>query len=216
MLFINNLLDIIFPPKCIVCKKNGSYLCSRCLSLCKEAERECPKWVYPIFDYRNPAIKKAIWLIKYKGRKKLVEVFAEILYGGIIEELSELKLMENFTEPLLIPIPISRKRQKERGFNQTEILCREILRIDRNGYLFFENNILVKTKETEHQARIKNKNERLKNLLGTFEVRNESLIQNRNIILIDDVTTTGATLSEARKTLRSAGANKIIAFTIAH
>ncbi len=141
---------------------------------------------------------------------------AEILYGRIIEELSELKVMENFKDPILIPIPLSKKRYKERGYNQSELLCKEIIKIDTNKYLRLDANILFKNKETEHQAKIKDKNKRLKNLSGTFEIKTGINIKNRNIILIDDVTTTGATLSEAKKVLKDAGARKIIAFTIAH
>ena len=84
--------------------------------------------------------------------------------------------------------------------------------------LKLENNILIKPKETEHQARIENRQKRLKNILGSFSVKNEKveLVKGRNIILIDDIATTGATLNEARKILKQAGAGKIIAFTIAH
>ena len=77
-------------------------------------------------------------------------------------------------------------------------------------------NILIKIKETEHQANIKERKDRLKNLSGSFSVKNAEMIKSRNIILIDDVITTGATLSEARKTLKQFGAKKIIAFTVAH
>ena len=83
-----------------------------------------------------------------------------------------------------------------------------------------EKNILIKIKDTEHQARIKNRNERIKNMTGTFAIKdlekNKKLIMKKNIILIDDILTTGATLSEARKVLRQAGARKVIAFTVAH
>ena len=80
----------------------------------------------------------------------------------------------------------------------------------------FLNNVLIKPQETEHQARIHNRSARLKNIVGSFSVKNEELIKNKNIILIDDITTTGATLTEAKKVLKHAGARKIIAFTVAH
>ena len=216
MAFLNTILDIVFPSKCISCNEKGSYFCKKCILSCKVAEREAAPFIYPIFDYRNPKIKKAIWFIKYRGKKKIVETFAKILHDHINEELSELMIMENFQKPILIPIPLSRARYRERGFNQSQILCEEIIKINQNKYLDTKNNILFKNKETEHQARIKDRNTRLKNLSGSFEVKNHELIKGRNIILIDDVTTTGATLDEARKVLKKAGARKIIAFTIAH
>lgn len=168
----------------------------------------------PLYDYRHPPIKKAVWLIKYKGRHKLAGAFAEVIYGRMVEELSELKLMENFTRPILIPVPLSKKRYRERGFNQAELLCEEIMKADKNKYLRLERNILTKKRDTEHQARIRDRNVRLKNLAGSFAAAQSA--RGKNIILIDDVTTTGATLSEARKVLKSSGARKVIAFTIAH
>ena len=174
-------------------------------------------------------------MLKYKGKKRLAKIFAEIIYDKMTEELSELSLLQNFYEPILIPIPLSSKRYRERGFNQAELICRELVRISntkhltpnpspyqregRNEILVLDKNILIKPTETEHQARIKDRSRRLKNIVGSFAIKNNEcvmLIKNKNIILIDDVTTTGATLNEARKTLKHAGARKIIAFTIAH
>ncbi len=216
MLFLNTILDIVFPRYCISCNASGSDLCEKCLSLCPGTERESKSWVFPLFDYRHSPIKKAILLIKYKNKRKLLDIFSETLYGAIIEELSDLKVMENFQEPILIPIPLSKKRYRERGFNQAELLCEKIIEKDYYKYLKLEKSILIKVKDTLPQARIKNRQNRLKNLSNSFSTKNNKLLKGANIILIDDVTTTGATLNEAKKTLKKAGARKIIAFTIAH
>lgn len=154
--------------------------------------------------------------MKYKGKKKIAGVLAEVLYGKIIEELSEFSVMENFREPILIPIPLSKKRYRERGYNQAELICRKLAKLDNNANFELKNNILIKPKDTEHQARIEDRGKRLKNIVGSFAVENPEPIKNRNIILIDDVTTTGATLNEARKILKQNGAKKIIAFAVAH
>ena len=221
--FLNTILNIIFPLKCISCGENGRDFCMRCLGDAPLAERETAKWIFPVYDYRHPPIKKALWLLKYKGKKRLAKIFAEILYGKIVEELSELSVMENFRNPILIPIPLSPKRYRERGYNQAELICRELIKINniRHGvYMKLEKDFLIKPKETEHQARIENRKERLKNIQGSFAVKNTAnninSIKNKNIILIDDITTTGATLAEARKVLKQAGARKVIAFTVAH
>ncbi|MGH7249422.1 MAG: ComF family protein, partial [Minisyncoccia bacterium] len=207
------------------CGKGAVDLCFTCLSGCPGAERESDEWIFPLFDYRDPTIKKALWLLKYKGKRGLANVFGQVLYGKIMEELSELSLLENFTDAILIPIPLSPKRRRERGFNQAELICRELIKIDqkenhrenkeKNNFRL-EKSVLIKPKDTLHQARIRNRSERLKNLTGSFGVKNEYLIKNKNVILIDDITTTGATLTEARKILRGAGARKVIAFTVAH
>lgn len=219
----NSIFTIIFPAKCLSCGKSGVDMCLMCLADSPIAERESAKWIFPVYDYRHPPIKKALWMFKYKGKKRLASVFAEILYEKILEELSDLVVMENFREPILIPIPLSKKRYRERGYNQAELVCRELIKISNLRYrvdeklnLKSENDILIKPKETTHQARIHNRSERLKNVVGFFDLKNKELIKNRNIILIDDITTTGATLTEAKKVLKQAGARKIIAFTVAH
>ncbi len=220
---LNTILDIIFPVKCVSCLRVGTDLCAECLSDSPTAECENIKWIFPLYNYRHPPIKKALWLLKYKGKKRLAGIFAEILYDKIMEELSDLSVMENFCEPILIPIPLSLKRHQERGYNQAELICQELITInnlrhsvDEKLNLSLKNNILIKLKETEHQAHIKNRRDRLKNIINSFTVKNAELIKNRNIILIDDIITTGATLNEARKTLKQVGARKVIAFTIAH
>ena len=96
MKIINTILDVIFPSSCIICAKRNTYLCINCLKNCPEAERENLKWIYSIFDYRHPTIKKAIWSFKYKNKRSLAKTFAENLYPRIIEELSDLILFENF------------------------------------------------------------------------------------------------------------------------
>lgn len=217
--FLNTILDIVFPENCLGCNKSGAYLCEICLAGAPEAERPTLAWIYPMYDYRHPAIKKSIAFLKYKGRKKIVDVFADVLYGRILEELSDLSAMENFRSPILAPIPLSPRRHKERGFNQAELLCRKIKSLDKDGNFTFMENILIKPRDTRHQAEIKDRSARLLNLAGTFSLnpkRDQDILKGKNIILVDDVTTTGATLLEARKVLKSAGARKVIAFTIAH
>jgi competence protein ComFC len=216
MSFLDTILNIFFPIKCISCGSPGMDLCLKCISESPGAERESEEWIFPLFDYRHPSIKNAIWVLKYKGKKKLSGIFAEAMYGRILEELSDLSVMENFREPLLVPIPLSRKRRRERGYNQAELICEELMKLDNSVNFNLEKNVLIKINDRKHQAHIENRTERLKNIVGSFTVKNEERIKNRNIILIDDVTTTGATLKEARKILKSSGAKKIIAFTVAH
>jgi predicted amidophosphoribosyltransferase len=241
MHFLNTILDIIFPIKCVFCGQNGVDLCEKCLKGARSAERESAKWIFPVFDYRDPVIKKSLWFLKYKGKRRLAKIFAEAIYEKMQEELSELILMENFNNTILIPIPLSPKRKRERGFNQAELICGELIKINKETSitdvgipqrvgvgllqsriptpavtLTLDCDILLKPRETEHQARIKDRRERMKNIAGTFAVQNEEKIKTRNIILVDDILTTGATLNEAKKILKKAGARKIIAFTVAH
>ena len=217
--FLDTILNVIFPVYCVLCGKEGSDLCLECLSDSPPALRESADWIFPLFDYRHPPIKKSLWFLKYKNKKRLADIFAEVMHGKIIEELSELSVMKNFRDPVLIPIPLSSKRYRERGYNQAELICKKLIEIEeKNAFNNFklEKNVLIKIKETEHQVNIKDRRDRLKNLSDSFSVKNPEIIKNKNIILIDDVLTTGATLTEAKKILKSFGAKKVIAFTVAH
>lgn len=218
MNILNTILNIIFPVNCLSCGKNEEYLCIECLTNAPLSLRESEEWMLPLYDYRHPPIKKAIHSLKYKGKKILAKTFAEIMYPRILEELADLRLMQNFYDPILIPIPLSKKRYKERGYNQSELICKNLIKLDKKVNFKLEKYILIKHKETIHQAHIKNRKERLENLQGSFSIEEKNIdkIKNKNIILIDDVFTTGATLNEARKILKKCGAKKIIAFTIAH
>ena len=217
---LNTILDIIFPVNCLGCEKSGKNLCLECLASSPSAERECANWIFPALDYRHPPIKKAIGALKYKGKKSLASVLAELLHGRILEELADLRIMENFIDPVLIPIPLENKRYKERGFNQAELICKELVKLDENINFTLRGDILIKIKDTKHQAQIENRSERLKNIINSFGLKNgeesKKEIKGRNIILLDDVITTGATLTEAKKILKKAGARKVIAFTVAH
>jgi competence protein ComFC len=163
--------------------------------------------------------RTAIWEIKYRGNKKIAATFSKLLYESILEELSDAALFSDFKSPLLIPIPASRRSIKERGFergfNQCELIGKEIAKLDEGRNFEIAFDALAKIKETPHQSKLKNKAERLKNLSGCFKASEEK-VSGRNIILIDDVITTGATMREAMKTLHEAGAKNIISLALAH
>jgi len=168
-----------------------------------------------IFQYQNQIIKKAIWEIKYNANKVIISKFSKILYEFILENISDKIMFNNLTNPLLIPIPASKLRIREKGFNQCELIVKEICKLDNNTNFVISTNALSKIKETKQQSKIKNRSKRLNNLSGCF-LANEAIVKNKNIILIDDVITTGKTMEEASKALYNAGAKKVIGFSIAH
>jgi competence protein ComFC len=216
MKVINTILDLIFPTTCISCGKKGVDFCLNCFISSPQASRECAKWIFPLYDYRHPPIRKAIQFLKYKNKKRIANIFAEVLHYRILEEIADLYQLENFHDPVLIPIPLSKKRLRERGFNQALLICKKLTEKDQKKNYRLIKDILIKPKDTLHQAQIENRKERLRNIRGSFALKNEKRVKNKNIILIDDVVTTGATLEEAKRILKQAGAKKVIAFTIAH
>lgn len=171
--------------------------------------------IISLFDYRDSLVRETVWMLKYRGNKKVAALLAPVLYDELLGFLEEYAPLTNFSEPLLIPIPLSRKRERERGFNQCELLTNGLERLDGGRNFRVSKTALAKTKDTPSQTKTESCAKREKNLKGCFSA-NPKEVTERNIILIDDVATTGATLAEARRTLRAAGARKVIAFTIAH
>lgn len=168
-----------------------------------------------LFQYRNKISRKAIWEIKYCANKKIIQKFSKLLYEFIIDEISNNISFSNFNNPLLIPIPIGKNNLKERGYNQCELIINEIKKLDTEKIFEYSFDSVYKIKNTLHQSKLKNRTKRLKNLDGCFYA-DPKKIQGRNIIIIDDVITTGATMSEISKTLKKAGAKKVIGFALGH
>lgn len=174
-----------------------------------------PENPFTLFDYKHSLVRQAIWELKYRGNKKIAKLLAECLYEELVEELTERKTFENFEKPLLIPVPLSKKRLWERGFNQCELLADALETLDRENFFEVCRNVLIKVKDTESQTK-NNRASRLKNLKNCFAVPRPEKIAGRNIILLDDVITTGATLDETRRTLKRAGVRKIFCVAVAH
>lgn len=168
-----------------------------------------------LFDYKNPLVRRAVWELKYRGNVKIAELLATCVYEELAEELAERKSLTHFDTPLLIPIPLSKKRERERGFNQCELLADALQKCDGGNFFEVRKDILVKIRDTESQTK-KNRAERLLNLKDCFAIHQPESVAGENVILLDDVLTTGATLEEARRTFRASGARRILAVAVAH
>lgn len=209
---------ILFPEHCHGCEKPGSMVCSSCLSVAFDPYES--KNILSVFAYRNPGIKSLLWAQKFHGNERVAKTFAPFLYDMLLGKISEESIHyggEYETQKiLLVPIPLSKKRKRERGYNQAQKLTKAIASFGGNNIFCEENALLSKNRETIPQSQTKNKVERLKNLKDCFSVKmSESLAEN-TIVLVDDITTTGATFHEAEKTLKEAGAKEVICLAVAH
>lgn len=114
---------------------------------------------------------------------------------------------------VIIPIPIAPTRFRQRGFNQSELIA---YAMSRQFTIQLLTSVLVKTHHTKKQGTARSREERAQNITGSFSIDHQHLIQGKNIILVDDIVTTGSTLSEARHVLIKAGAQRVIAWTLAN
>jgi len=208
-------IDILFPRTCSGCNKGGTFLCEDCITKIPRAEPPSNSFITAIFSYRNPIIRQTIWRFKYRNARGVARHFGGLLYDEIIGEISDDLRIRSDETFLLVPIPLHKKRLRERGYNQSELLAREIIKQDTEKMFSLLPNALIRTRATNAQAKKEKREARFENLRGAFTA-NPALVRNKHIILIDDVTTTGATLSEARKALLKAGAKTVRAYAVAH
>lgn len=169
-----------------------------------------------IFDYKHPLVRGMIWELKYGGNRQVAAKLGEILCDVLHEELSERFLFDNWGKPILIPVPISDKRRFERGWNQAELLCKTIMASDKKRTFQYLPRHLAKVWHTVSQTTTATKRERLSNIKNTMRVLHPPAVKGKCVVLVDDVTTTGATFAEAKRALTEAGAKKIICIAVAH
>ena len=139
--WLNWLLDFFLPKAAAV--KNLEAMGSIGFSGRAQRSRELngQENLIALFDYRDQLVRTAIWELKYRGNQTVAALLAEVLFDELSAELSEREIFENFTRPLLIPIPLSKKRRRQRGFNQCEILLTELAKLDTSKIFGIKNNL---------------------------------------------------------------------------
>lgn len=210
-------LDLLFPLECLECQTEGNYLCVSCFKkiktntkselLAAKINLHLPELteIYIAGDYEDKILSKLIIKYKYNFLSPLGKILADFL----INFWNTLDLDWSREPILIIPIPLSKKRLRWRGFNQAEILAREFC-----GYYNYQ--LCLDLKRKKHRSPQANLNEakRLINIKSVFVWKGKSL-DGKTIILIDDVATTGATLNEAAHILKLAGAKQVYALVLA-
>lgn len=229
----NEILELIFPAGCFGCGAEGTFLCQNCQKsllwvapscmvcrklvppqsripagrTCKPCRKKSHIWAFlSPFAYEG-TISELIHGLKYRRITALDSVLAKLLS----EYLNKFRV--DFEEnPILIPIPLHPGRERVRGFNQSELIARKLA-----GYLSFrlEPEVLLKVKKTSPQVGLLAE-KRKRNVQNSFSVSRPDKVLHKTVILVDDVKTTGATLGEAARVLKEAGAKRVWAITVAH
>ncbi len=219
------LLDTLFPPLCISCraqlsreKSFSGVLCFDCFSSLEinagffriaAHGKGNPLILGAALNYQSETARNLIHSFKYEGYYSLSKPFANLIMRHL--RLSGLWNFVKKEKFVLVPVPLHRSRLKYRGYNQSEILAKDIRIL--SGLEICD--VLVRKKKTKEQAEIKDKNDRLKNVRGCFVLRGKEVVAGKNFMIVDDVFTSGATIMEAARILYKNGAKKVIAVTVA-
>jgi len=222
---ISNIVDFLYPRVCIVSENNlpeentNRFISDEVLSnLSRVSKNQLDElknkvkadFVYSLFDFPQKSdFEKIIHHLKYSGMKSLGVFLGEHLSGYARIELDESK--ENFD--YIIPVPLHKTKIRERGYNQSEFITKGL---SEKLNIPLLADAISRTRYTKSQTKL-NLKQRAENMKDAFKINDnkKELIKDKNIIVLDDVITTGATINECIQILRDSGANKIFALSLA-
>lgn len=225
------LLDALFPPHCLACKRplkratpvpvlcrtcldaitvGETLFCIRCRARLADGLRVChansPLRLASVGRYHDARLKQLITALKYRRQTAALGVLTTLTARYLAN------LGHHFEGYAIVPVPLHRSRQRHRGFNQSLLIARIVAQLLKLPLI---EDALQKTKATPPQASIRGRLRRADNLEGCFAVIRPDVIAGQKIILVDDVCTSGTTLIEAAETLKRCGARQILGFVIA-
>lgn len=216
MEILSPLIRVLFPDFCIVCKKYGTIICNSCLLELPHNKRHINEYCIAGLSYRDPAVKKIILTLKSRNNPELIDSCSQILFDSLMDHISELTILHNFSKPLIIPVPASTKRLSEFGFNQAELLARSLQTFLTELEPEIHTNVFSKKKTLTKQAKARSRVERFQNISKAFMINPAIDVRNKCCIIVDDVITTGATMHALREQLLRAGARHVLCVAVAH
>jgi len=200
-------LDLIYPPRCVACRRAGEWLCAGCLAQVRFLPPERRAGAFGAVDgaasaaYSEGPLREAIHGFKYEGARALAPLLGEMLYAGW--------LAARLPGEVVVPVPLHPRRLRERGYNQSQLLARELARL---AGLRLDDRTLRRERHTRPQVTL-NAAERRANVEGAFGCG--PALAGEAVLLVDDVFTTGATLAACAAALKAAGARSVWALTLA-
>jgi len=222
------LYDSVFPIFCLVCQKEGVWMCVECQQhICATPVMACPichknnqygtscvsckkfsflEKHFALYPYKNPhVIKKIIQIFKYGFVEDLGQILVFLIEKDVLIHKHWFENIDQITF-----VPLHKRRFLERGFNQSEFIAKVL------GFLLNTRvqNVLKRVRYTKKQVNLSRK-KRIQNVKDVFALEVGSEIQGKSILLVDDVYTSGATLQECAKVLKEHGAKRVIGFSLA-
>lgn len=207
------ILSLIYPPKCVFCGTviDKSDICEECEKTLPYTKGDSIYQKFPFVDkcisplYYKDYVRRAVLRFKFAG----CSCYSRRL-GGIMSECAENNL-DCGSIDMVSCIPLSRKRMHDRGYNQAELLAKEISKKVGVEYL----PTLKKIRHNTAQSTIKDSKQRAANVIGAYRVIDAEEVKGKYILLVDDVVTTGSTVSECARILKKSGAKAVYCVTLA-
>lgn len=208
---IRRMLEWLFPRKCVLCRK---ILPKEETDLCRACRVDQPEYPFGKKKVPHIAAVTAVWMYegdvrksihryKFNGARHYADVYGRLLAMRILRDLPEAEV--------ITWVPVSRKRKRERGYDQVELLAEAVSAeqgIPREA-------LLEKFRDNRANSGLKTPAERRANVLGVYKVPEGAEIRGKRVLLLDDIVTTGATASECARVLLTAGAKEVLFAAVA-
>ena len=207
------VLNFLFPPACSVCGKiDKNWLCGKCQKRVERLEKSCVveienrryEKLWYLFQYES-LVRKLILRYKFSNKAYLNHFFA----NRIVENERNCEILKEYD--MIIPVPMHKKKMQKRGYNQTELVANEL---EKSLGIPMRKDILSKVVNTTTQSKLGGK-ARQTNIQHAFFIKNDYEVEDKKIILLDDIYTTGATSEECSRVLKEAGAKEILVLVLA-
>jgi competence protein ComFC len=203
---LERVLDFLFPLECIACGAPRSHCCTACtadVAMTPKIFDADDLRVFSAFAYANPIVRKLISDLKYHGWTAASPPIAALTRRATV------KFGAGLTASVIVPIPLSRMKMRARGFNQAEIIAQAL---SETMGTRVRAHVLVRRRDTKPQTDVR---DRGMNVAGAFLGLLPPKLRGADILLVDDVWTSGSTMRECAAALRAAGAGRITGFTLA-
>ncbi len=228
---MNFLIELLFPRRCPVCDKPvdkmGRYICTKCrpkikyvreplcmkcgkslrddaLEYCGDCKNSAHIYTRGRALYEYDTVKEAIYRLKYEGRREYADFFGKDLAGKLGKE------MRSWKADAIIPVPLHKDREKQRGYNQAKLLANAL---GRELGIPVKGNFIIRRRATLAQKQLNGK-ERQNNLKNAFKI-GQNDVKLKTVIVVDDIYTTGATMDEVARCLKSAGVGEVYCVSLA-
>ena len=208
---LERLLNLLFPPKCILCSR---FLKKQETDFCNSCRKDAPEFSSSKIRFPFVARWTALWYYKDNVRKSLLryKFSNRRSYGAGYGRLLAMKLSrETWEYDILTWVPIGKRRLRRRGYDQVELLAKAVA----SELVIQPVRVLNKIRNTPPQSGIRGASQRRANILGAYRVIDPAAITGKRILLLDDIITTGATASECARTLLLGGAKEVYVAAVA-